>query len=304
MEIMRLKFFIRALRAAFLPAALLPFASGALRAAVSGYAFNFPVFFSGFFAVASAHLAGNLLNDYYDYISGADNINPAANPFFGGSKMIQNNIFTPLKIKYMGVFFFSAAFFLGLVLFFITGHRLIILFFGAGALLTHQYTAPPLKLAYRMLGEVAIFFLFGIIPVYFGFYILTGVIDSGLFPLGLLWSFLILCVIVSNEIPDADYDLTAGKKNLISIPGKARGYILYLVSFAGAVLSFLYFVSRELPAAAPSAAAGLFAPGAAALIILKYRFNDVKFLTFSSALTILMHFLVGAYIIIKMLLQG
>jgi 1,4-dihydroxy-2-naphthoate octaprenyltransferase len=78
-----------------------------------------------------------------------------------------------------------------------------------------SYTAPPLKLAYRTFGELAIAFLFGILPVWTSYYIQTGSLD--LVPLipALIAAILIFEVILANEFPDALTDSAAGKRTIV-----------------------------------------------------------------------------------------
>jgi ABC-type dipeptide/oligopeptide/nickel transport system ATPase component len=87
-----LKSLVRALRLPFITASILPFVFGSL---IERTAFGYTGFCLGFLAVISVHLSANLINDYADSASGADAHDLRFFGFFGGSKLIQENVFSP-----------------------------------------------------------------------------------------------------------------------------------------------------------------------------------------------------------------
>ena len=85
-----------------------------------------------------------------------------------------------------------------------------------GFLVSWGYTAPPLKLAYRGLGELGVGLGFGPILVLGTYYVqaqsfsLEALLAS--IPLGLL----VMLILYVNEIPDRTWDDEAGKKTLVA----------------------------------------------------------------------------------------
>jgi 1,4-dihydroxy-2-naphthoate octaprenyltransferase len=108
-----------------------------------------------FFALV-AHAGANVINDYYDAISGCDSANTERQfPFTGGSRFIQNGV---LSLRATGVFGYAlliAVIPAGLWLTAVSGPELILIGL-AGLVVGWSYSAPPLKLQSRGLGEFAI----------------------------------------------------------------------------------------------------------------------------------------------------
>jgi 1,4-dihydroxy-2-naphthoate octaprenyltransferase len=153
---------VRATRAHFLPASLIPFCIGAAFAFSSGFAINAFRFFAGITGVAAAHLAGNVLNDYFDDRSKADTITLRKSPFFGGSRVIQDGLLGPSGMLRLALAFLAVSFICGAALFFSVRSLFFLFYVIAAGVLIVEYTAPPLRLAYNRWGEADIFLCFGI----------------------------------------------------------------------------------------------------------------------------------------------
>ena len=84
----------------------LPFVSVSVGAVLVGAAvavfelgiFNWLNFFLTFFGIAIFHICADLFNDFFDHVLGSDEINAKLTPFSGGSRFIQNRIFTPTRV--------------------------------------------------------------------------------------------------------------------------------------------------------------------------------------------------------------
>lgn len=143
----------RALRMPFITASALPFVFGSL---VERGNFSFIKFFLGLIAVVSAHLSANLINDYADSKSKADWQDKNFYGFFGGSKLIQEGVFSERFYFNLAVAMavISALAIIGLAVmlksFFVIGVFLTAIF------LSWSYSAKPLQLVYRRLGELVI----------------------------------------------------------------------------------------------------------------------------------------------------
>jgi 1,4-dihydroxy-2-naphthoate octaprenyltransferase len=96
-----------------------------------------------------------------------------------------------------------------------------------GNLLSWYYTAPPVRLAYRGLGELATMTAVGFLMPAIGDFSQFGVAFSPLFliclvPL-LLYS---LAFIVNVEVPDMEGDIAGGKRNFVARKGRVAGFLV------------------------------------------------------------------------------
>lgn len=169
-------------------------------------------------------------------------------------------------------------------------------------ILAVEYTAPLLKLAYNKLGELDIFILFGALLVMGSFYLFAEEFTMGSFLISLPVAFLITCVIVCNEIPDFESDISVGKRNLLAIFGAKKGYILYgFLMFLSLAALVLNIIQKRLPFFAILVII-LYLPGIKALLKLKKGLNDIRNMIQASRFTITQHFLVGVSIILALII--
>ena len=108
-----------------------------------------------FFALI-AHVGANVVNDYYDALSGTDfNTHTRLFPFTGGSGLIQNGVLSLRETRLFGYALLAAVIPAGLWL---TAHFAsgLILIGLAGLLVAWAYSAPPPQLMARGVGELAI----------------------------------------------------------------------------------------------------------------------------------------------------
>lgn len=184
-----------------------------------------------------AHAGANVVNDYYDALNGSDaEKQERLFPFTGGSRFIQNGILSLGQTRRFGYGLLLAVISTGLWL---TAHSAPgLIWIGlAGLMIGWAYSAPPLQLMARGVGEAAI--VGGWLLVVLG----TDFVQRGVFaalPLvaGLPFALLVAAILYLNQFPDVQADPAAGKRTLIVRlgPKKARwGYLL----LAGAVYLWL-----------------------------------------------------------------
>ena len=202
-------------RPQFLTASASPVLVGsAIGFAVAG-TFNWPLFLLALFGIMALQAGANIANDYFDHISGNDWANKNVTPFSGGRQFIQQNILSPKATLAASLFCLALGASLGLVILYLT-HSWFILILGLiGLFGGFFYTAPPVKLGYRGVGEIAIAFLFGILPVYGSYYLQTGLIDITPLPAACVVGILIFLIIFVNEFPDLPADAAVNKKTLV-----------------------------------------------------------------------------------------
>ncbi|MGB7582653.1 MAG: 1,4-dihydroxy-2-naphthoate octaprenyltransferase [Sedimentisphaerales bacterium] len=244
-------------RPQFLTASISPVPVGsALGFAVMG-TFHWPLFLLALFSMMALHAGANIANDYFDSLSGNDWLNKNVTPFSGGRQFIQQNILSPKATLAASIFCLALGVSLGLVILYMTRSWFILILGLIGLLGGFFYTAPPVKLGYRGVGEIAIAFLFGIFPVYGSYYLQTGLISITPLPAACVVGILILLIILINEFPDLPADAAVNKKTLVvllSIPVGVQIYRIAVIStfvimvagvFVGRVMTWpllLYFL--------------------------------------------------------------
>ncbi len=236
-----IKNFARALRASFLAASILPFVFGSLIVRIN---FNLIGFILGLFAVVFTHLSANLINDYADSRSGVDNYDKHFYPFFGGSKLIQENIFSERFYFKAAIFCAVFAFFSVILLAFVLKSILVILFYLLIIILSWQYSAKPFQFSYHYLGEIFIFVLFGPALVMGGYFIQSGIFpDLRSFILSIPLGLFTAAILFANEIPDFRDDQQANKNNWVRLSGLNKAYLIYggllFFSFSSIILGSL-----------------------------------------------------------------
>jgi 1,4-dihydroxy-2-naphthoate octaprenyltransferase len=196
------------------------------------------------------------------------------------------------------VFFLAVSFCCGSFIFIITKNPVFLILMLTAGILAVEYTAPPLRLAYRRSGEADIFILFGVLMVMGSFYLFAETFTFGSFLISLPVAFLIAGVLICNEVPDFPGDAAAGKMNLISLTGRERGYLLY----AGVlVLSMLCVIINVFSGHLPPIALGLllfYFFGFKATVILKDHFKDIESSIIASRMTIILHGAVGSLMVV------
>jgi 1,4-dihydroxy-2-naphthoate polyprenyltransferase len=241
----------RAVRAPFFTASVVPVLLGGVEAArflkSEGGTFHFFLFFLALIGAISFHASSNVLNDYFDYKSGTDNINKFHNQFSGGSRLIQDGIITPRKTLYLGLIFLLMGIAIGLYLFYRTGPMLLV--FGAiGIFLILAYSVNRFGLSYvgRGLGELSIASGFGPVMLLGTYYVMTLELSSAAAMLSVPVALLITLVLFVNGYPDYDADKASNKITAIVFLGKARARYVYLAIIVLTYLSVILGVSFNI----------------------------------------------------------
>jgi 1,4-dihydroxy-2-naphthoate octaprenyltransferase len=237
-----------AARPKFLTASAAPVLVGsALGFAVAG-SFNWPFFLLALFAAMALHSGANIANDYFDHISGNDWANKNVTPFSGGRRFIQEGILSPKATLLASLFCLLLGAALGVVILLITRSILILVLGLIGLVGGFFYTAPPVKLGYRGIGEFVIAFLFGILPVYGSYYLQTGTIDAAPLAAACIMGVLIFLVILVNEFPDLAADAAVNKKTLVVLFGVRPCVWIYRVAVVSTFVIAVtgVFISRAM----------------------------------------------------------
>jgi 1,4-dihydroxy-2-naphthoate polyprenyltransferase len=298
MSIMNL---IRALRLAFITASFFPYLAGSL---LGKSQFNTLGFFLGLAIVISTHLSANLLNDFADSKSGNDWQDKTFYSFFGGSKLIQENILSERFYLYASLFFAFVSCVCVFALAVVLKSALVLWLFFAILLLAWGYSAQPIKLSYRRWGEVVIFVLFGPVCVMGGYFIQSGVFPAfKSFLVSLPFGFLTAAILFANEVPDYPDDLAVGKYTWVSSLGPAHAYRVYCALIVLALVCVGVNIARGFLGVFAWGAFIALIPAVKAARILKGSVRDKLRLIVSSKLTIAVHTLVSMIVVLDLILK-
>lgn len=192
-----------------------------------------------------AHAGANVINDYYDAISGCDEANTERiAPFTGGSRFIQNGLLTQRQTKLFGYGLLASVIPAGLWLLSQSGINL--LWIGlAGMVSGWAYSAPPLKLQSRGLGEIAVIVAWAMIVIGSAF-VQSGHISATIICAALAYAPLVANVLFINQIPDRIADATAGKRTLIVRHGTSIALIGSLLLYTLATTIMLIGVTLKI----------------------------------------------------------
>lgn len=206
---------LQALRLQFYPMTFVAYAVGALAAAPAGGVFGNPVFWLGYLCLFLLEVATVLVNERVDF--GSDQQNRFYSPFTGGSRVLVEGL---LSARELGVGIAVAL--VGFALAFVAllaaapGHSApILVVMAVLAVLAIGYTAPPMKLCYRGLGELDVALTHSLGVLLCGYIFLAGDWTAPLPWLLSLPLFLaILPSITLSGIPDREADAAVGKRTL------------------------------------------------------------------------------------------
>jgi 1,4-dihydroxy-2-naphthoate octaprenyltransferase len=230
----------------FLYAGLLPYLLGAAFAYRDTGHFPAGLFLSGLLGIIFAVVGVEAFNEYFDDRMGTDRVfNPQDVP-------PMSNL-----VLWLGVAGFAGAFGFGIELALHAGWPVLV-FAGLGGMAAVFYVAPPIRWAYRGLGETMIALSYGPWMVLGSQYLLAHRLSGAAIAASLVPGLLIMALAVVNAIPDFHQDRLVGKRNLVVRLGRKGGVFLYLgLASAGMLMVPIGVVAGWFPAASWVALMGL-----------------------------------------------
>ncbi len=220
---------LRTTRLPFLTATLVPVFLG-LAIAARHQAFDWAIALLVVLGGSLAHLAINVTNDIFDTLSGADEANVNPTQFSGGSRVLHYGLLSLRQLATWTAILFAGAVATGLVILALRPSWELVAIGAAGILIGWAYTAPPLKLVYRGLGEIAVAVGFGPVMLLGAYVAETGHLGWEPLVASLPVAILIALILYVNEIPDRRGDAAAGKRTLVVRLSQAAVERLYLVA--------------------------------------------------------------------------
>jgi 1,4-dihydroxy-2-naphthoate octaprenyltransferase len=233
---------LRTTRLPFLSATAVPVLLGIAIAAWQG-SFDWWLALVTLIGASFAHLAINVSNDIFDTLSGADEANFSPTQFSGGSRVLIYDLVTLRQLIGLAAALLGAAAAIGLYLVWATGSVTLLLIGLAGVGVGLAYTAPPLKLVYRGLGEIAVAIGFGPIMLLGAYVVQARTLSWEAAVASIPVAILVALILYVNEIPDRPGDAAAGKRTLpVRLPARTVTAIYLigaLVAFAAIVMGVL-----------------------------------------------------------------
>ncbi|MFX1266188.1 MAG: prenyltransferase, partial [Promethearchaeota archaeon] len=210
---------------------------------------------------------------------------------------------TPREVLSGSMVFFAIAALIGIYLAFTRGLLLLVIG-GVGGLSGFFYTAPPIRLVTRGIGEVFIGLNFGVLMVLGSYYVQAQSIAWEPVVASLPVAFLITAVLYINEFPDAGADEAAGKRTLVVRLGKRRAAKGYAVIMFAVFFSLVAGVAMQLESwyALTGLATVPMAIFAARHALVHY--DNTMILVPANVATILTHLLTGLFMTAGYILHG
>ncbi len=241
----RMRAWYRAARPRTLSAAMSPVLAGSMLApAVTGdfYPLRFLLALAGSVAIQAAT---NMLNEYFDHVQGLDNSRPQR-----ADQVVKTGVLQPRALLRGGMLTMLFGALCGLAL--VAQTELVLLVIGVLSVLAgYFYTAKPLALGYRALGEVTVFIFMGPVIVMGSAFVHTLDWTLGALLLSVPLGLLVTAILHVNNVRDMEFDRAHGKRTLANLLGRRVAAIEYvLLILAGYPVLVAGVLLGDIPAAA------------------------------------------------------
>jgi 1,4-dihydroxy-2-naphthoate polyprenyltransferase len=237
----QLSAWLRIARLQFYPMVLVTYGAGVAAARVTTGEFDWTLCVLAYAYLFLIELATAMSNEYFDYSS--DVVNANASIFTGGSRVLVDRRLNPGAVRVaIGIVCVACAIVSAAVLIHTPPERAsaIATLLVLGMLLGIGYTAPPLELSYRGLGELDVAFMHSAFVILMGYVVQTGDWRHPLpYVLSIPLFFAVLSAITLAGIPDHAADASAGKRSYSVLFGRAKAAGIALVAALAAGASGL-----------------------------------------------------------------
>ncbi len=194
--------------------------------ALQNHVFRIVPFVLALLGTMALQAGANLVNEYFDYRRGADELKQA-----GQGMTIKHNILSPREVLIGAVVTIIFGSLIGIYLVSQSGSLLWIIGI-IGVLAAITYTAGPFPLAYNGLGELTAGIVFGPLVVIGAYYVMDTNISFNLVLISLPIGFMVAAILHANNIRDYEADKAVNKRTTT---------VLFGLSFAKKEYAFLVF---------------------------------------------------------------
>jgi 1,4-dihydroxy-2-naphthoate octaprenyltransferase len=210
-------------------------------------------------------VAKNASGEVFDFDSGADTgvAERDRSPFSGGKRVLVDGLLTRSQTWWVAAVTYALGALVGVAI--VAAREPRVLWLGlAGVACAWFYQAPPLKLSYRGLGELAVAACYGPLIAAGTYLVQRGDLHLDVLLAALPLGLAIAAFLYINEFPDYAADRAAGKRTLVVRLGRARASVAFAVLVAATFGAVLLLPLLGLPRTVLLGAAGA-VPAAAAV---------------------------------------
>ena len=232
---------IQAIRAPSLSAAAIPVLMGVAVAARAGF-FSLPRMVLALIGAMAIQAGTNLINDYYDFRSGAD-----SEASLGPSMVIQRGLLSADQVWRGGIAAFAIGAAIGLLLVYLCGWPILAIGIPSVAA-GYFYTASPVSLAYVALGELTVFIFMGPAIVMGAYFVMALQFSWTALWASIPLGFLVTGILHANNIRDIESDTRHGKRTLATMLGRqAANYELIALDILAYATTIAAVLAHALP---------------------------------------------------------
>jgi 1,4-dihydroxy-2-naphthoate octaprenyltransferase len=208
-----------------------------------GGPFNLGYAFLATAGLIVAHISVNVFNDYFDSRSRLDT-KTVRTPFSGGSGAIQSGLLSEKQALWVGIATLIIIIPIGVFFTVVTGWLLLPLL-AIAIICIILYTPLILKMGYP---EWSAGLGLGVLPVLGAYFVQTGTYTIGAVLVSIPSGILVHNLLLLNEFPDAEYDVTVKRRTLPIFIGKKWAAIFFSVL---TIIVYLWIIgtviSRDMP---------------------------------------------------------
>ncbi|MCE5223878.1 prenyltransferase [bacterium] len=198
-------------------------------------AFQWGVAVLSFIGLMLAHMSVNVINDYFDFKSGIDQV-VTRSPFNGGSGSIKDGIITTKATLSAGIALMAIAGLIGLF-FMITVSWWLLPLILVAAFFIVAYSPKLLKIPF---AEWSAGIGLGALPIIGCYFVQTGTYSWSALLVSIPSTILVHHLLLLNEIPDEKADRVGNRKTFPILFGKLATMNYYLILV---LLMYLYIVA-------------------------------------------------------------
>lgn len=219
-------------------ASIFPVLVAATAAAAQGFSPSVSMCFVLLATSVLLQSAVNTLNDYFDYVKGADS--PDDNVEQSDAVLVYNNV-KPSSARNLAIAFIVVAFALGAFCIYMAGWiPLVIALVGVAVIVLYSGGKTPIS--YLPLGEAASGFTMGGLITLASYYVLTLSLDWVVLVWAVPEMIAIALTMLTNNTSDIEKDTASGRRTLPVLLGRKRSVLLYRVLLATAIVSVVMIV--------------------------------------------------------------
>lgn len=235
--------YFRVVRPHIVAGGFLGYSLGVLLALLRGGAFHLNTFILGYAVVLLGDLSTHFSNDYFDVE--LDRVSPRKT--FDGSNTLVEHPEVRSQALAVAAALSAASLLFALSMVHLFGSPpLLLALVAVSNLFGWLYSAPPIRLNARGMGEATIALGTGFAVPAVGFIATTGVIDQAFLRFSAPLVLYGLILSLSLELPDLEVDREYGKRNLVVLLGRRPATILILLLSVSATALFSLFGSGSL----------------------------------------------------------